>query len=85
MYTCPVCGYTELSEPPYNSLGGGSYEICYSCGYEYGVTDDDDEISHEEWRSRWINDGMQWYSKYRDKPEHWNPKAQLFRIGVKVD
>lgn len=35
-YTCPVCGWPELDEPPYDDTGWGSFEICSCCGIEFG-------------------------------------------------
>jgi len=37
MYTCPVCDYDKLDEPPYDETGFGSFEICPRCGTEFGV------------------------------------------------
>lgn len=80
-YTCPVCGYNGLSEPPRSSSGGGSYEICRSCGFEFGVTDDDLAFSYEDWRERWIQRGMPWDSEGRHpRPRGWDPAAQLHRL-----
>lgn len=84
--TCPVCGYPELDEPPYYPGGTagallGSHEICPSCGYEFGYTDDDLGISHEEWRKRWIARGMPWRSSVRPPPPGWDPAAQLRAAG----
>lgn len=78
-YLCPVCGYPELVEPPRSErTGGGSYEICPSCGFEFGVTDDDEGFSYEEWRRRWIARGMPWDSAaIRPAPVGWNPAQQL--------
>ena len=39
-YMCPVCGYPELSEVPRPAFGGGCFEICPSCGFQFGVTDE---------------------------------------------
>lgn len=37
-YICPICGYDNLDEPPYDELGSyGSYEICSCCGHEFGI------------------------------------------------
>lgn len=36
-YTCPVCDYDKLEEPPYDETGFGSFEICPRCGTEFGV------------------------------------------------
>jgi hypothetical protein len=79
LYQCPVCGYGGLDEPAYDPKSGlGSYDVCASCGYEYGVTDDDLEISHDEWRRRWIKGGMQWWaSEIQAPPQGWDPIAQL--------
>ncbi len=76
-YKCPVCGYTGLTSPP-RSASGGSYEICYSCGFEFGVTDEDLGFSYETWRQRWIELGMPWDGEgLDDPPEGWDPARQL--------
>ncbi|MGH3624104.1 MAG: hypothetical protein ACRDQ5_20310 [Sciscionella sp.] len=77
-HRCPVCGYPGLEEPAYSATTGlGSYEICPSCGYEFGVTDEDEGISHAQWRRRWIVGGMQWWWTEAGPPEGWDPRAQL--------
>lgn len=78
-YHCPVCGYPYLEEPPRSPVtGGGSYEICPSCGFEFGVTDDDEGHSYAEWRHLWIAQGMPWNSaRVRSSPDGWDPTAQL--------
>jgi hypothetical protein len=78
--TCPVCGYPELTEPPRTEEGGGSYEICYSCGFEFGVTDSDLGYTDERWRRDWISRGMPWSSVSRPQPDGWNPEQQLRRL-----
>ena len=35
-YICPICGYDKLEEAPYNTNGGGSFDICPCCGQEFG-------------------------------------------------
>ena len=52
-HTCPVCGFPKLKETPRTHDGGGSYEICPSCGFQFGVSDDDRGFSYEQWRERW--------------------------------
>ena len=79
-YDCPVCGYDELVESPRSSSGGGSYEICPSCGFQFGVSDDDEGISYDKWRKRWVVGGMTWASVGRLKPTDWNPSNQLKRV-----
>lgn len=84
MPTCPVCGYPGLEEPPRSSGGGGSYEICPSCGFQFGVDDDDKGISHEEWRSRWAGKGLPWSSRGIPKPKGWDATAQLAAVTKPV-
>lgn len=82
-YVCPVCGYPDLTEQPRSDSegGGGSYEICWSCGFEFGVTDDDLGYSFEEWRRLWVERGMPWDSaSLRPPPEAWDPEEQLRRL-----
>lgn len=77
MPTCPVCAYPKLAEPPRSPSGGGSYEICPSCGFQFGVDDDDKGITHAEWRTRWTEKGTPWSNRGIAKPEGWNAKSQL--------
>ena len=79
-HTCPVCGFTKLKEAPRSKSGGGSFEICPSCGFQFGVSDDDDGISYEEWREDWIDGGMEWCSKGIEQPHGWNAGAALAAI-----
>ena len=76
-HTCPVCHYPELREPPRSTKGGASFEICPSCGFQFGVDDDDRGITHAQWRSKWIESGMKWSSFGTAKPAKWNPELQL--------
>lgn len=82
MYTCPVCGYPGLAEPPRSRSGGGSYEICPSCGFEFGVTDDDRGYSYADWRQRWVDRGMPWDSDgIEPPPTGWDPATQLRAVA----
>ncbi len=77
-YQCPVCGFPDLFEPPRSlRTGGGSYEICPSCGFEFGISDDDLGYSYEVWRQEWIGRGMHWSSVARGRPDGWDPVRQL--------
>jgi hypothetical protein len=79
-YTCPVCGYPDLTDMP-RTESGGSYEICWSCGFEFGVTDDDLGYSYETWRDEWILRGMPWASPdVRTPPPGWDPAKQLSNV-----
>ena len=77
--TCPVCGYDGLYEPPRSPSGGGSYEICPSCGFQFGVTDDDRGIDYATWREQWIANGTRWNGIGRQPPSGWDPAEQLTR------
>lgn len=79
-FQCPVCGYPGLEERPYTEESGASYEICPSCGYEFGVTDTDRGISYEQRRREWIQGGMRWWSR-SPRPPGWDPRAQLASLG----
>ena len=86
-HTCPVCGFPKLTEPPRSVGGGGSSEICPSCGYQHGVDDDDKGISHTAARDAWRRGGMKWQSK-NTTPKNWKPEQQLATVlprgGAKV-
>lgn len=76
---CPVCGFTGLFDVPRTSTGGGSFEICQACGFQFGVTDDDRGYSYEAWRLDWIARGSPWDSaRMRPAPPDWDP-ATTFR------
>lgn len=78
-HKCPVCGYPKLTEVPHTHAGGGSYEICPSCGFQFGVSDDDAGFTYEQWREKWRNAGMKWSSNQK-APVDWDPEAQLKTI-----
>jgi predicted RNA-binding Zn-ribbon protein involved in translation (DUF1610 family) len=40
-YICPICGFDELEEKPYIN-GGGSHEICPSCGFQFEYSEYED-------------------------------------------
>jgi hypothetical protein len=79
-YTCIVCGFNELDEPPYYESGNPSDEICPCCGIQFGYDDfdaQDKQVFYEQWRNKWILDGCQWFSKGWNPPENWNAKQQI--------
>jgi hypothetical protein len=79
-FTCPVCGYLDLHEPPRLPSGAGSDEICPSCGFQFGVSDDDEGLSYDQWRSNWVSRGCPWSSRGIQSPPNWNPIVQLASI-----
>jgi hypothetical protein len=81
---CPVCGYDGLEEEPRPVFGGGSFEICPSCGFQFGVTDDDHGFTYDAWRKLWVDGGMVWDKGRSQPPAGWDPLLQLAQIGVHV-
>lgn len=79
LYTCLVCGYPELDRDP-----NDSHDFCPSCGIQYGYDDLYLDISYEDYRAKWIKNGMQWQSRGVLQPPNWNPRQQLLNIGVRV-
>jgi hypothetical protein len=84
-HICPVCGY-ELAEPAWVDDVGGSFEICDSCGIQFGYEDaagDDRELRAAlwgEWRAAWVANGMPWRGVGRP-PDDFDPGAQLARLA----
>jgi hypothetical protein len=80
-FNCPACGYRLDFEPW--SDGSASDEICPCCGIQFGYDDaaggDLQRRSelYEQWRSRWIAEGMPWHSSGTAAPHDWNPARQL--------
>jgi len=68
---CPVCGYDQLYEPPYNEYDEPTYVICSCCGYEFGFDDSSRGISFEEYREKWIEEGSPFFNK-KKKPSLWD-------------
>lgn len=73
-YICPVCGYDDLEQSPYNHEKWGSFEICICCNFEFGVdefdnlkkpytmlTKDDFKEIHRDYRANWIQNGCKVY------------------------
>ncbi|MBL9184101.1 MAG: hypothetical protein JNN17_18300 [Verrucomicrobiaceae bacterium] len=81
-HICPVCGYDELHEPPRNRTGGASLEICPSCGFQFGVTDDDKGLTYDDYRLQWIESGMKWSSKGKKPRKDWNAQTQLGSLAL---
>ena len=78
MNVCPVCGWSKLEEPAYDETKSSSFEICPSCGTEFGYQDANK--THAELRKEWIEKGMSWWSNTTEKPADWNPQEQLKNV-----
>jgi hypothetical protein len=73
---CPVCLFPSLDEPSHDSDGFGSFEICKSCGTQFGY--DDANTSWLELRKRWIDAGLKWWCEAagNPRPANWNPEKE---------
>jgi hypothetical protein len=78
-HLCPVCGFPDLTELPRRPDAGASFEICPSCGFQFGVDDDDRGLTYAQWRAAWIKGGLPW-SSTTPPPSHWNAAAQLAHL-----
>jgi hypothetical protein len=72
-YTCPVCAFDGLEEPP------AYFTICPCCGTEFGYHDF--VRGHDELRATWIATGLRWHSTVISAPIRWNGFAQLKTAG----
>jgi hypothetical protein len=80
-FVCPVCGFDQLDDPPVDEDGDGLFEICPSCGFQFGVSDDDEGFTYASWRAKWVSVGMPWDSeRIRPAPEGWDPQRQLEKL-----
>ena len=65
---CLVGGYVS-------EIAFVEYDICPSCGTEFGVNDRNATIA--QLRGAWLQTGPRWWSEYDAVPEGWNPDQQL--------
>ena len=72
---CLVCGY-EMDDPPRD------YNVCPSCGTEYGVNDIN--ASYDELRQAWLKTGPAWWSKTDKQPDNWSPSRQLANLAPTI-
>lgn len=75
-YLCPVCYYPDLDEPP------GEFNICPSCGTEFGVDDyvpggNPTDLIYRELRYRWLENGAPWFDAGVPPPSGWNGYEQV--------
>jgi hypothetical protein len=56
-HICPVCEFNGLKEEAFGPDNEPSYEICPSCGFEFGFDGGNDPGKFKEFRERWIKNG----------------------------
>jgi hypothetical protein len=82
----PGLPVSPVARPPYEDLfGGASYEVCVSCGFEFGFDDNPgtgDGVSFEQYRAEWIASGCRWWFTKRSPPPGWDGLEQLHRAGL---
>ena len=75
-------GESSLMSSASNGTGGGSDEICPSCSFQFGFSDDDRGWSYSDWRRKWVDEGMLWDKGSSDPPSGWDPIDQLRHAGL---
>jgi hypothetical protein len=81
-FLCPVCGYPELTAPPWDDESP-SDEICPSCGTHFGYDDvaggdaGRREAVYRTRRNAWQADGCPWFSRATQPSPDWDPARQL--------
>jgi hypothetical protein len=76
--------------PPYQDyFGSPSFEICPSCGYEFGFDDhpgaSGSVTSFVEHRHRWVAGGCAWWGREDQRPVDWSGLDQLAAAGLGTD
>lgn len=80
-YTCPACGFRGLDKPPRVEGSGGSFEICPSCGIQFGYSDEmGGDVSsrpsfYRGWGTKWYSDGAKWHDP-SPPPDGWDGRRQ---------
>lgn len=77
-FTCPICGFDKLSNPHIDAYGCASFDVCPSCGNEFGY--DDVTTPHALLRQRWIDNGKKWWCIH-GIPLNWDAGKQLTNLG----
>lgn len=76
--------------PPYQEqFGPPSFEICPSCGFEFGFDDhpgaSGSATSFAEHRQHWVAGGCAWWGQRERRPERWSGRQQLTDAGFAQD
>ena len=81
---CPVCGLSLGFAPWVDE--SPSDGICPCCGIQFGYDDsapsaEERQQYYDEWRTHWINNGMQWFSRSQPPPNGWDHVTQLRQLA----
>ncbi|WP_077321287.1 hypothetical protein [Virgibacillus proomii] len=90
-YICPVCGCDGLEKAPYNEHDYGSFVDCSCCGFEFGVSEDNDvdlgytvipkemrEAAFQLYRKQWIGEGA-FVANTEEYPKEYQDNGQVKR------
>lgn len=83
MYTCKVCGFDGLEWPQYLDNDEPNFVICDCCGFQSGYDDDDQGLTFEQYRKKWIERGAPWVNPAK-KPPDWDLLSQLKKSGINI-
>jgi len=80
-HPCPVCGFADLHEPAWAN-DEPSFEICVSCGTQFGYQDAEPDLArreerHLQLRAEWVEAGYPWASITIPAPTGWDGRRQL--------
>jgi hypothetical protein len=86
-YSCPVCGFGGLWDPPVLAVALPSYTFCPCCIFAWESPESSTEENYATHRRQWILDGCRfWFDGLQgtqpEPPEPWNPGDQLKSIGI---
>ncbi len=80
-WVCPVCGYAELGEAPYDMKGVASFGICPECKTEFGY--DDADIGVMTLQSKWKGLRFQYLEKKQWAEDRINVVCRVLSISRK--
>ncbi len=83
-HVCVVCGFPHLKYPPRPPYDGRRFKFCPSCGYHFGISDEEEGIGYATWRGQWVADDMAWQGP-GEPPTGWDPAAQLAALRARED
>jgi hypothetical protein len=79
---CPVCGFWDYDVDAHGPRARSGR--CPCCLFAFGLTDAQRGFTVDEWRRRWVDEGM----CFCDGPEpedRWDPVKQMMRGGIESE